>query len=158
MLLQQEVVSLVSLLFQTGHLLRSKRLDLDRVNVKIGDHHLLRVVDGVFGCYSEVMHIPVLVNLALLRAVSVRHVVAVLDLRLNLVALHNQTNASSHTFFHVDLAVVQVAQARVHLVLQSERRTSSLVLECHGEPLVLAVRVSEDIKDGALVVLPIAQV
>ena len=52
--------------------------------------------------------------------------------------------------------MIQVAQTRVHLVIQAKRRPRALVLECHGKPLVLTVRVPVDIQGYTLVVLAVA--
>ena len=52
--------------------------------------------------------------------------------------------------------MIQVAQTRVHLVIQAKRRPRALVLECHGKPLVFTVRVSVDIQGNTFVVLAVA--
>ena len=74
----------------------------------------------------------------------------------NLLFFEDKSKACSHAFLHIKLAVVQVAQARVHLIIEAKRRPRALVLECHGKPLVLTVRVPVDIQGYTLVVLAVA--
>ena len=74
----------------------------------------------------------------------------------NLLFFEDKSKTSSHASLHIKLAMVQVAQARVHLILEAKRRPCALVLECHGKPLVLTVRVPVDIQGYTFIVLAVA--
>ena len=136
----------------------SHRVDLDRVNVNVSDCHLFRIIVGVHRSQSKVVVLPTLVDLALLSTFSIRNIVCILYHSNDLALLHLKSQACPYAFLHVNFTVVLVSQAGINGVFHAESRASTLVLECHQEPLVLSVRVTEHVQSNAFVVLLVAEV
>ena len=62
-------------------------------------------------------------------------------------------HARQDTLIHLNFAVVVVSDTRLYLILLAESWACAFVLECHHEPLVVLVGVSEYKYDDAVEVL-----
>ena len=117
MALKQEGGSFSHLFFGSWGVVevRAHLSDLERVDIDVGNLHNLFVVGRVLGGDAQVVLLPVPVDAALVVALSVEHVVAVLDIGQDLALVDGNANASPDPFFHINLAVIVVTQARVHV-------------------------------------------